>query len=197
MKQLVLVRFPSVPETLYLPHRFINYFHDMLETLLSLHLLLHPSSQQHLPISSSITLVSIDQTNHLSNLTLPTPTPTPALNKIVAKATPKPKPAIATPAPADLEPHYQAYADQFNVSKETLTAIAKCESRHNPQAISRNQTYGGLYQFSASTWISTRNAMNADPNPELRFNAEEAIKTAAFKIASGGIKAWANCSKNV
>jgi hypothetical protein len=35
--------------------------------------------------------------------------------------------------------------------------------------------------------------MGLDSNPDLRFNADESIKTAAFKIAHGGIGAWPNC----
>jgi hypothetical protein len=50
-----------------------------------------------------------------------------------------------------------------------------------------------MYQFSASTWVSTRGAMDHDTDPALRFDANEAIKTAAFKIASGGQSAWKNC----
>lgn len=53
--------------------------------------------------------------------------------------------------------------------------------------------YVGMYQFAAQTWQSTRTAMGLDPNPELRMNAEESIKTAAYKIANGGIQAWPNC----
>jgi hypothetical protein len=37
--------------------------------------------------------------------------------------------------------------------------------------------------------------MNLDPNPELRFNPEEAIKTAAFKISTVGFSPWPNCGK--
>jgi hypothetical protein len=58
-----------------------------------------------------------------------------------------------------------------------------------------NGVYGGLFQFSSSTWISTRQAMNLDTNTELRFNPEEAIRTAAFKISTMGLSPWPNCGK--
>jgi hypothetical protein len=66
-----------------------------------------------------------------------------------------------------------------------------CESGLNIRAT--NGIYGGLYQFSANTWISTRQAMNMNTDQNLRFNAEEAIRTAAFRIATLGDRAWPNC----
>lgn len=35
--------------------------------------------------------------------------------------------------------------------------------------------------------------MNMDTNPALRFNAEEAIRTAAFRFSTDGPNAWPNC----
>lgn len=72
-----------------------------------------------------------------------------------------------------------------------LKKIAVCESKLNPQA--RNGDYGGMYQFSSGAWINVRRAMNDNDNPELRFNAEESINTAAFKIATSGTSGWPNC----
>lgn len=125
----------------------------------------------------------------------PSPTPTPS-----PKATPTPSPLptlLPTPTPtaaADLEALFTKYADEKSVNRELLKKIAVCESNLNPNALSPHG-YGGLYQFAESSWRSTRTAMNLDPNPTLRFNAEEAIKTAAFKIATNGPGAWPNCSK--
>jgi soluble lytic murein transglycosylase-like protein len=89
---------------------------------------------------------------------------------------------------------FERYGGQFNVPVPTLKKIAYCESGYNPGSLSRNHTYAGMFQFSASTWTSTRNAMGLDPNPELRLDAEQAILTAAYKIAAGGIHAWPTCS---
>lgn len=50
-----------------------------------------------------------------------------------------------------------------------------------------------MYQFTTETWIATRKSMGADTNPDLRYGAKEAIETAAYKIANGGVNAWANC----
>jgi len=73
-----------------------------------------------------------------------------------------------------------------------LVKIAVCESELNPNAV--NGDFGGLFQFTASTWNSTRNEMNMDPSPDLRFNPEEAIKTAAFKMSVDGTNPWKNCA---
>ncbi len=88
---------------------------------------------------------------------------------------------------------FTQYAGSQSVSIEMLRKIAVCESGYNQFA--RNGIYGGLFQFSSNTWKSTRTHMNADSNPDLRFNAEEAIKTAAFRFATAGYAAWPNCSK--
>jgi hypothetical protein len=114
--------------------------------------------------------------------TVPTAEPTPT-------ATPIPQPAVA--APADLEPLFEKYAQEYKVDKEDLKRIAKCEAGFNSQ--SDTGLYAGMYQFNVQTWSSTRNAMGLDPNPDLRKNAEESIRTAAYKILNGGRGSWPNC----
>jgi len=49
-----------------------------------------------------------------------------------------------------------------------------------------------MYQFDPTTWSNTRTSMgvNFDPNPDLRRNAEESIRTAAYKIHVDGPSAW-------
>jgi len=114
-----------------------------------------------------------------------TPTPTPT-------STPTPMP---TPQPivtsSDLESLFGKYAGEYSVDKEQLKKIANCESGFNAGASFLD--YGGMFQFSASSWSSTRQQMNQDPNPDLRYNAEESIKTAAFKISVHGPSAWPSC----
>lgn len=117
----------------------------------------------------------------------PSPNPT-----VKPEATPVPTktPAAVLPA-SDYEPLFEKWAVHFGIDINLLKHIARCESRFNPGAV--GGIYGGMYQFSASTWKSTRIAMDHDSDPNLRFDANEAIKTAAFKIASGGQSAWKNC----
>jgi hypothetical protein len=79
------------------------------------------------------------------------------------------------------------------VDNNLLKRIAACESGFNSNA--ENGDYQGMFQFAASSWTTTRQAMGADINTDLRKNAGEAIKTAAFKIARNGAGAWPSCSK--
>ena len=133
-----------------------------------------------------------------------TPTTTPEPTKIIQvtitpsaiptteplpTATPIPQTAVA--APTDLDSLFSKYADEYKVDKEDLKRIAKCEAGFNTNA--DTGLYAGMYQFAAATWISTRSAMGLDTNPDLRKNAEEAIRTAAYKISNGGRGAWPNC----
>lgn len=125
------------------------------------------------------------------------PTPSPATTK-ANKLTAASKPRLAnlkSPArktkKSNLDHLFDKYASEFNVSKQILKHIAYCESRFNPYAL--NGSFGGLFQFHPNTWVKERQRHGWDPNPELRFNSEEAIKTAAAKIAGGGIGAWPNC----
>ncbi|MCL4397880.1 transglycosylase family protein [Patescibacteria group bacterium] len=117
---------------------------------------------------------------------------------------PRPKPApvavkpvvvVNYPAPTDLEAIFSEAAKIYNVDKDLLTKIAKCESNFHSDSINPGGPYLGMFQYLESTWISTRKAMGADPNPSLVFNAEEAIKTSAWKIAHGGLDAWPVCGK--
>jgi len=130
----------------------------------------------------------------------PTPTPTASLTP-TPTLTPTPIPSpTSTPTPtsviitsAELENLFTKYANQYSVDKELLKKIAKCESNFNTNAIFRD--YAGLFQFAASSWISARTLMGQDSNPSLRTNADESIKTAAFKISRGELSAWPNCNK--
>lgn len=112
---------------------------------------------------------------------------------------------LASPSPIPISPKpqhqsqtlfdqlFEKYASEYGVNPETLKRIARCESGFNPHAA--NGPYCGMFQFHASTWTSNRKAMGLDPDLSLRFNAEEAIKTAAFKISRDGTGAWPVCSQ--
>jgi hypothetical protein len=121
-----------------------------------------------------------------TNTPTPTPTPTPTNTP-----TPTPTPT-EMPAPVDLEALFEKYSSQYSVDRGLLKRIADCESHFNTNANWRD-VYIGMYQFSESSWVATRTQMNADTNPALRTNAEESIKTAAFKLSIGGQNAWPNC----
>lgn len=115
----------------------------------------------------------------------PTTTPEPI-------AVPSAAPAISTAA-ADLESLFAQHAATHGVDPEIMKKIAQCESGMRPEAV--NGPYGGMFQFVSSTWVSNRKAMGKDTDPALRFNAEEAIETAAFKMGRDGYGAWPSCSR--
>lgn len=163
-------------------------------SLLQLILKLYTPSQKApvvLALESTV-LSSLSPT--LTLLPTPTTTPTPKPTRVPTKkptSTPTPTPVKITQT--ELENLFEKAASHYSIEKQKLRNLAYCESRFNPNVT--NGIYGGLYQFSASTWKSTRIAMNQDPNPALRFNPEQAINTAAFKISTSGLSAWPFCSK--
>lgn len=122
----------------------------------------------------------------------PTVTPTPTLTPTPTQ-TPTPTPTNSpTPMPrSDYEDYFEQYSKQYGVDKDVMKKIAYCESGGHPGA--NNGEYGGMFQYSVSTWEETRRQMGADPNPDLRFGAKESIETTAFKLSRGGDRAWANC----
>lgn len=121
------------------------------------------------------------------------PSPSPVVVKPVITPVPTVQPAAL--APHELDALFQKYGSEYGVSWEKLKAIAKCESGFNAAVVSKNGLYGGLFQYVASTWVGTRKQMGLDPNPDLRFNAEEAIRTTAYKISVGGTGPWPHCGK--
>ncbi len=146
-------------------------------------------SQEQPDVFDSQTLVLGEQVAYKRKTPSPKPTftPTPKPN---AQPTPSPQPT-PLPTTADLNTWFKKYSNEYSVDEQTLKKIAVCESKLNSQA--QNGPYAGLYQFTISAWKTARNLMNLDPNPDLRFNPEEAIKTAAFKISRHGTIAWPNC----
>lgn len=136
------------------------------------------------PTPTSTPIPTATPTPSPTPTTTPTPTPLPT-------ATPTPSPT-PTPLPqSSYESDFDNASSQYNVSKDKLKKIAICESGINPGAV--NGPYGGMFQFTSETWVSTRRQMGRDENPDLRFNAKESIDTAAFKISNGGERAWLNC----
>ena len=121
-------------------------------------------------------------------------TPLPSLTPtLTPKPTRTPTPTIKPVSANELEEMFTKYSQNNSIDRDLLKRIAICESGLNINA--RNGIYAGLYQFSENTWVSIRRAINADNNLNLRFNPEEAIRTAAFKLSTNGSSAWPNCSK--
>lgn len=127
-------------------------------------------------------------TKTVSAAITPTPTPTPEPT-LIPTATPTAVPAI--PVVTDLETLFSKYSNEYHVAADELKKIARCESGFNSGAI--NGVYYGMFQFLDRSWINIRAAMGLDTNPDLRNNAEEAIRTAAFMLSRGQQNAWPNC----
>jgi len=151
-------------------------------------------------ITSAYPSANLQKNNH------PEITPTPTFswdNYIIITETPIPTPTkkptptpTKTPTPIPpgaYEEWFSRFSSQYAVDRQLLKRIAICESGLNPNA--KFGDYAGIFQFSNSAWQTARRTMNMDPNPVLRFNPEEAIKTAAFKLATGGRNSWPNCGK--
>ena len=120
----------------------------------------------------------------------PTPTPTPT---DTPTPTPSPSPT-PTPFPVtgeQLDNWFTQYANHYSVDRALLWHIAACETGLRTNAV--NWIYGGMFQFSPNTWRANRELMGMDTNPDLRFNPEEAIRTAAFVLSTRGAGAWPHC----
>jgi hypothetical protein len=125
-----------------------------------------------------------------------TSTPTPvATESPEPTATPAPTPTPDVYAHPPYDDWIAQYAGQYGIDRNLLDRIAQCESQFNPDIVSPNGKYVGLFQFSIGTWQSVRGPeqMGLDTNPDLRTNAEEAIKTAAYLISKQGTSPWPLC----
>lgn len=120
----------------------------------------------------------------------PTPTPSPSPTPTI---TPVPVPT-ATPdvwSPPEMVNLFAQYAGHYGVDQNTLERLANCESHFNPNA--QNGDYLGMFQFSTSSWQTNRGRMGLDPNPALRTNVDESIRTAAFVLSQNGTAPWPSC----
>jgi len=145
--------------------------------------------QAAIPTPAPTTIVTPTPTTVPTVIPTATPIPT-AMPSPTPTATPVPTEA-AQPSSSDLESLFSQYSAQYNVNEDELKKIAQCESGFNTN--SDTGLYAGMFQFSATTWESQRNAMGQDPNPDLRKNAGEAIKTTAYMLSQGEENAWPNC----
>ncbi len=162
-----------------------------------------------LPLSVLVTINSKPQTEVLSQTVETTPEPTPSptptpTEKPTPKPTKKPTPIPSpTPSPSptpeplplvsseEIHGFIERFAAQYAVDPNILRHIAVCESGFNP--LSYNVGYAGLYQFGPITWANFRRQMGESTNPDLRFNAEEAVQTAAYALSVGRGGIWPNC----
>ncbi|MFC1711869.1 transglycosylase SLT domain-containing protein [Patescibacteria group bacterium] len=164
-----------------------------------------PNSQDILLNPLSSTSLAVSPSPILSPSPSPSPTltpkPSPTLSptlKPTAVPTPVPTP-IPSPSPSkqpvfsseEINSFIDQYAREYSVDPNILRHIAVCESGFNPLA--ENLYYAGLYQFSANTWSKYQILLNEDTNPDLRFNAKAAVKTAAYVLSINQEYIWPSC----
>ena len=95
---------------------------------------------------------------------------------------------VARPAPRDVPTLLREAAVRYRLDEARFKRIAWCESRYNPQALSR-AGHKGVFQFADRTWAwVSRSAGYAGASP---FNAEANIYSAAWLMSRpGGYAHW-------
>lgn len=136
-----------------------------------------------------------------------TPSPVPTLKPSMAsspsvhaniggtKLLPSPSPSVepTSTTSGNLDSLFAIYSKEYGISQDLLKKIAQCESNLNTNSV--NGDYVGLFQYASNTWINTRKGLGLNSDPNLRTNAEESIRTAAYQIAHSGTGSWPYCSK--
>ena len=110
--------------------------------------------------------------------------------KVEAEIKPEVKPIIAK---SEVEKLIVKY---FGDDAEMALKIAKCESGFNEKAKNKTSTASGVFQIIKGTWISNRKAMGLSTDLDLRFDAEENIKTAKYLFGRRGWGPW-ECRKYI
>ena len=123
--------------------------------------------------------------------TTPNPVSTPK-PQVVSNYSKEPTSPAMTYEDADLDVYFEKYSAEYGIDKAWLKGIAQCESNFNANAT--NGPYAGMFQFTESSWRSSRTQMGLDPDPSLRFNPEEAIRTTSFLLSQGRAGMWPVCS---
>lgn len=122
---------------------------------------------------------------------IPTSTLTPTPTKIIPTQIISPKPTANTSKPQTLDDLFIKYGAIYNVNPDVLKKIAECESGFDVNQITGD--YAGLFQFASFAWREARGRIGLPDDLNLRFNAEESIRTAAFEINYKGTSGWDDC----
>lgn len=120
-------------------------------------------------------------TPSLAIIQTPSPTPTPT-------KTPIPSPAKSE----EINSLINRFSIQYGIDPNILRHIAICESGFNSSAT--NGPYIGLFQFGSTTWQNLRLEIGENHHPDLRYSAEESIKTASYALSKNKSKLWPNCT---
>lgn len=82
------------------------------------------------------------------------------------------------------------YAQEYKINADELRCILKNESGFRKAATNGTSSASGMGQFINSTWISWRKEMGENPDLNLRFDADEMIKTTSFGLSKGRQSHW-------
>jgi soluble lytic murein transglycosylase-like protein len=97
------------------------------------------------------------------------------------------KVSVASYGDGEVQDIIRAAAALYNVDANLLLSIAKCESGFNPASKNAHSAASGLFQFMPSTYANSPSARAGLSIWDAQANAE----AAAYKIANGGLNAWA------
>lgn len=131
------------------------------------------------PTNTSTPTATITQTPH-PTIQTSIPTPTQSSTALISKSSSQ-----------EINGYVDRFASQYSVDPNVLRHIAVCESGFN--SLAQNGPYAGLYQFSEGSWANYRKQIGESVAPDLRFNAEESVQTAAYVISVGKSSIWPNC----
>ena len=99
----------------------------------------------------------------------------------------------------EIELWIRQFAEKFNVSQETMLALANCESGMNPEAFNPKDPTGGakgLFQYLKPTF----NAFKKEAKmPDLNYeNWQNQIELTAWAFSKGKYpKHWLNCASYI
>lgn len=125
-----------------------------------------------------------------------TKAPVDAIVRYGTKTPPAPEPApepTPTPAPSPKsDPAPAPSSGGGGGGGLNWGAVAQCESGGNPQAVSPNGTYYGLYQFSVETW----HAVGGSGLPSQASSGEQTSRAQSL-YGSGGAGQWPVCGRRL
>src|SRR5699024_924511 len=105
----------------------------------------------------------------------------------------QPQPEPQKPEPQKPEPvQSEPVSTQTQSDGNNWGALAKCESGGNPNVVSSNGLYHGLYQFDAQTWQSVGGTGVAS-----QASAAEQTKRAKILYSQRGSQPWPVCGRNL
>ncbi len=116
------------------------------------------------------------------------PTATPIVKRLV---TPKPKPTPTAEPKEIVSKLVDKYSSEYGLDVNVVRYLVLCESGLRSNAT--NGKYAGLFQYDERTWKTIRSEMKQDTDVELRYSAEEAVRTTTYALSKGKKKLWPNC----